>query len=139
MSNKIFTEQEIEILKQNKYVKNVSNKGITYTDEFKIIFVTENEKGKNPSAIFQEYGFDIEILGYDRIWSASKRWRNNFKKKGLDALRDTRKGNSGRPLERELSDSEKIERLKLQNKLLKAENELLKKVDLMERRLIKKK
>ena len=35
MSKKTFSEQDIEILSKNKYVKNVSNKSITYTDEFK--------------------------------------------------------------------------------------------------------
>lgn len=139
MSNKIFEEKEIGILKQNKYVKNVSSKGITYTDEFKRIFVAENEKGKFPRNIFEECGFDVEILGIERIKSCANRWRKGYKTKGIDGLKDTRKGNSGRPLERHLSDEEKIERLKLQNKLLKAENELLKKVDLMERRLIGKK
>ena len=42
MSKKLFTEQEIIILKQNKYVKKVTSKGITYTDEFKRIFIDEN-------------------------------------------------------------------------------------------------
>ena len=35
MSKKLFTPQEIEQLKQNDYVKSVSEKGITYTKEFK--------------------------------------------------------------------------------------------------------
>ena len=36
----IVTEEEIIILKQNKYVKKVTSKGITYTDEFKrILFI----------------------------------------------------------------------------------------------------
>ena len=39
MSKKLFTEEEIIILKQNKYIKKVSSKGITYTDEFKKIFI----------------------------------------------------------------------------------------------------
>ncbi len=38
MSKKLFTEQEIIILKQNKYIKKVSSKGITYTDEKKNIY-----------------------------------------------------------------------------------------------------
>ncbi len=46
MSKKLFTEQEIIILKQNKYVKKVTSKGITYTDEFKRIFIDENGNGK---------------------------------------------------------------------------------------------
>ncbi|KMT50178.1 hypothetical protein TU51_10475, partial [Bacillus cytotoxicus] len=35
MTKKLFTEKEIEILSKNRYVKSVSPKGITYTDEFK--------------------------------------------------------------------------------------------------------
>jgi hypothetical protein len=53
-------------------------------------------------------------------------------------LKDTRKENSGRPSERELSLEEKYERLKAQNNLLKAENELLKKMDIMERGMKRK-
>ena len=48
MSKKLFTEREIEILSNNPYVKSVSEKGITYTDEFKRIFIEENGKGKLP-------------------------------------------------------------------------------------------
>jgi hypothetical protein len=45
-AKKLFTEKEIEILSNNPYVKSVSTKGVTYTDEFKRIFITENENGK---------------------------------------------------------------------------------------------
>lgn len=34
MSKKLFTEKEIKLLSSNNYVKSVSSKGITYTDEF---------------------------------------------------------------------------------------------------------
>lgn len=139
MSNKIFTEKEKEILSHNKYVKKVSTKGITYTDEFKRIFIEENNKGKFPRDIFIEHGFDIDILGMDRIYSSGKRWRAAYRKNGVLGLQDTRKENSGRPSEKELSIEEKYERLKAQNTLLKAENELLKKIDIMERRMRRKK
>lgn len=139
MSNKTFTEEEVKILFQNKYVKNVSTKAITYTDEFKRIFIVENEKGKFPRDIFIAHGFDIDILGIKRIESSGKRWRAAYRNNGVDGLRDTRKGNTGRPREKELTLEEKYERLKAQNNLLKAENELLKKLDMMERRLRKKK
>ena len=39
MSKKIFSEKEINELSKNKYVKKVSEKGITYTDEFKRLFI----------------------------------------------------------------------------------------------------
>ncbi|MFA9399427.1 MAG: IS3 family transposase [Clostridiaceae bacterium] len=128
MSNKLFTNEEIKILSKNKYVKNVSMKGITYTDEFKNIFILENEKGKFPREIFEECGFNIDILGIKRIKASGSRWRSAYRKSGICGLTDTRKLNSGRPSEKELSTEEKYERLKAQNNLLKAENELLKKI-----------
>ncbi|MGU8968190.1 HTH domain-containing protein, partial [Clostridium perfringens] len=73
MSKKLFTSEEIKILSQNKYVKKVSSKGITYNDEFKRLFIVESKNGKLPRQIFEENGFDIEILGMHRVHSASKR------------------------------------------------------------------
>lgn len=131
MSDKTFTEKEVELLSQHKYVKNVSTKAITYTDEFKSIFIVENEKGKFSRDIFTDHGFDIDILGIERIKSSGNRWRAAYRNDGISGLRDTRKGNSGRPREKGLSFEEKYERLK-------AENELLKKQDMMERGLRKK-
>lgn len=137
MSKKIFTEKEIKLLSANKYVKYVSSKGITYTDELKQIFIAEKEKGKTPREIFKECGLDVEVLGLDRIQSASKRWQKAYNKHGILGLRDTRAESSGRPRERGLSLEEKNSRLEAQINLLKAENELLKKIRLAERRLKK--
>lgn len=133
MSNKLFTTNEIQLLSKNPYVKKVSSKGITYTDEFKRIFITENENGKFPREIFEMCGFSIEILGMKRIESSGKRWRAAYRKNGVCGLVDTRTHNSGRPSEKNLSLEEKYKRLEAQNQLLKAENELLKKIKLMER------
>jgi transposase len=138
MSTKIFTEKEREILSRNYYIKAVGMKGITYTDEFKRLFIAAHENGKFPKAIFEEHGFDIDIIGMDRVDTASKRWRAAYRKKGIDGLCDARKGHSGRRSDKELSIEEKYSRLQAQNNLLKAENELLKKIDMMERGLIRK-
>ena len=135
MSKKHFTEKEIEILSNNPYVKSVSSKGITYTDEFKRIFIAENENGKLPRQIFEENGFDIEVIGIVRVQRAAYRWRTAYNKSGVLGLRDTRKENSGRPTKKELSLEEKNARLEAQIQLLRAENELLKKLDMMERGL----
>lgn len=135
MSTKHFTDEEMKRLSHNPYVKAISTKGITYTDEFKRIFIAEDEKGKFPRQIFEEHGFDPNILGMERVKSSAKRWRKSYELNGIVGLRDTRKGNSGRPTEKERSLEENYERLKAQNLLLKAENELLKKIDLMERRM----
>jgi transposase len=137
MSKKTFTEKEIKQLSTNPYVKTVSTKGITYTDEFKRIFIAEKEKGKFSRQIFDESGFDTDIIGITRIHAASKRWSAAYKKNGVIGLNDTRKVRSGRPRERELSFEEKNARLEAQINLLKAENELLKKIRFAERGLRK--
>jgi transposase len=62
MSNKLFTKEEIALISRNKYVKNVSERSITYTDEFRQIFISEYGKGKFPRKIFQESDFVISIL-----------------------------------------------------------------------------
>ncbi|MFQ7437849.1 IS3 family transposase [Romboutsia timonensis] len=129
MSKKLFTEQEIIILKQNKYIKKVSSKGITYTDEFKKIFINESINGKLPRIIFEECGFNIDIIGMQRIKSSASRWRTAFKNGGAIKLTDTRKYNTGRPIEKDLSIEEKYKKLEAKMKLLQAENELLKKLD----------
>lgn len=138
MSNIIFTDKEIKALSQNQYVKNVSTKAITYTDEFKRIFIAENENGKFPREIFTAHGFDIDILGTERVDSSGKRWRTAFRKNGISGLQDKRKENSGRPNEKDLSIEEKYARLMAQSNLLKAENEFLKKLDMIERGLRRK-
>ncbi|MTT33359.1 hypothetical protein GMB86_15305 [Terrilactibacillus sp. BCM23-1] len=139
MSKREFTKKEIKILSTNPNVKSVGSKGITYTDEFKRQFIVEHESGKLPRDIFESHGFDVEMIGSERVLAASKRWRAAYKEKGVEGLRDTRKENSGRPREKDLSLEEKYERLKVQNNLLKAENELLKKIEMGERRLRRRK
>jgi transposase len=133
MSKKIFKEKETKQLSANQYVKAVSTKGITYTDEFKHIFISEREKGKPAREIFEHYGFDPEVLGMDRIYAANKRWQKAYKNNGIIGLCDTRTENSGRLREKELTLEEKNVRLEAQITLLKAENELLKKIRIAER------
>lgn len=135
INRKLFTEAEIEILSKNKYVKNVSSKAITYTDEFKVLFIAERSTGKLPVNIFRDAGFDVNIIGRHRIWCASKRWRNNYTKNGQMGLRDSRKLNSGRPLKRELTVEEIIAKKDAEIAYWKAEAELLKKIELQERQV----
>ena len=139
MNRKLFSNKEIELLRQNKYIKNVTNKNIIYTAEFKRIFIAEYESGKLPRQIFQDHGFDINILGMERIKSARKGWKKIYEEKGITGFTDTKKLNYERTNDKELSLEEKYARLEAQNHLLKAENELLKKLELIERKLMQKK
>ncbi len=139
MSKKIFSEQEILELSKNKYVRNVSSKGITYTNEFKIQFIAEYENGKTSRKIFEDAGFDINIIGIKRIDSSSLRWRTSYKNKGISGLDDTRTLNSGRTLNRELTLEEIIAKKDAEIEYLKAELELIKKLELQERQVVNKK
>lgn len=79
MSKKLFSNKDIEILSNNRYVLNISEKAITYTNEFKIHFIAEYSKVKTSRIIFEEAGFDTDIIGARRIDCASNRWLKAFK------------------------------------------------------------
>ncbi|WP_297633071.1 IS3 family transposase [uncultured Clostridium sp.] len=133
MSKKTFSDKEIEILKNNRYVLKVSAKAITYTNEFKIQFIADSNNGLSAKQIFEKASFDINILGDRRIKAASDRWRASFKKSGLSGLDDTRRNSSGRPRVKELTNEEILKRKDAEIAYLKAEIDLLKKLELNER------
>ena len=123
MSKKLFTDVQVKKLSKNKWIKNVTNKGITYTNEFKYKLVKECENYKKfPQEVFRECGIDSEIVGKGRIEASAHRWRKQLNYIGK--ITDTRTTNSGNTLKRELSDKEKLERAEARIKLLEAENEL---------------
>ena len=123
MSKKLFTNVQVKKLSKNKWIKKVTNKGITYTNEFKYKLVKECENYKKfPQEVFRECGIDPEIVGKGRIEASAHRWRKQLNYIGK--ITDTRTTNSGNTLKRELSDKEKLERAEARIKLLEAENEL---------------
>lgn len=134
MSKVIFNDKQIKLLAKNPNVLKVSDKAITYSEEFKNKFIEENSKGILPRKIFEDNGFDIEIIGLKRIEQSAARWRKKYADMGVLGLKDSRKSNSGRPLLRELTAQEEIERLKAKISLLEIENEFLKKLDEIERK-----
>ena len=125
MSKKLFTEKEIKMLSKNKNTSKVSTKAITYSLEFKEKFVEEYAKGKLPRLIFEENGFNVEIIGIERVKTAAGRWRKSYNEEGLLGLKDSRKEYSGRPKNRKLTDAEKLEKLETKIKFLEIENEFL--------------
>ena len=134
MSKVIFNDKQIKLLAKNPNVLKVSDKAITYSEEFKNKFIEENSKGILPRKIFEDNGFDIEIIGLKRIEQSASRWRKKYLDMGVLGLKDSRTSNSGRPLLRELTAQEEIERLKAKISLLEIENEFLKKLDEIERK-----
>lgn len=136
MSKITFNKETIEVLNENKYVLKVSEKSITYSDEFKRLFIEEYLRGKTPRLIFEEAGFDVTVLGTRRYEQAAARWMRSYKNDGIIGLIDTRKQNSGRPTNKELTKEDIILKQEAKIKLLEEQVELLKKLDVTERRMV---
>ena len=135
MSKKTFSSAQIKKLSKNKYVKNITEKGITYTNEFKMHFIAEYEIGKTPRQIFENAGFNIDIVGIERVKSSSRRWRKSYNDKGVMGLDDTRTLNSGRTINRELTLEQILAKKDAEIQYLKAELELVKKLEISERKV----
>jgi len=73
MYKKLFTEKEIKILSENKNVMKVSSESIVYAIEFKEKFVEEYFKGKLSRIIFEENGFDVEMIRIKRVKQSAQR------------------------------------------------------------------
>lgn len=95
LEKKYFTDEQVELLHQNPYVKKVSHKAITYTDEFKTVFMQKYAEGSTPSVILTELGFDPRMLGRRRINGLVERMHRHVRRDG--DCHDLRKECSGRP------------------------------------------
>ncbi|EFM11085.1 Integrase catalytic region [Paenibacillus curdlanolyticus YK9] len=136
MSRKYFNQNEQELLSKNSHVLRVSEKSITYADEFKRLFIDEYMLGRSPREIFETCGFQVDILGMKRIEQCADRWKKAYEKDGITGLADSRKEAVLRPARRELSPAEVIARQEAKIKLLEAQLAFVKKSDRNERRLL---
>lgn len=85
---------------------------------------------------FDEAGFDLNIVGVKRYEQAAARWIKSYNTDGIVGLRDTRKENTGRQTDKELSKDDIILKQEARIKLLEEQVQLLKKLDVTERRLV---
>ena len=129
MSKHIYTEEDINKLSGNKYVVHCSDKSITFSTEFKKLAVHQyNEEGLIPVEIFEQAGFDLQIIAKDTPKECLGRWRRIVDRKGTMGLAETRGRNSSRTKTKNMSDKERMEYLEAQVAYLKAENDFLAKL-----------
>ena len=134
MSKRKFTAEQIADLSANKNVIRCSPKSITYSHAFKIDAVKRyNGEGVGARQIFEEAGFNLDVIGNDIPSECVGRWRRTIEWKGEVALSIEKRGKSfgsgkGRPRLKGLTDAEKIKRLELTVLYLKAENDFLAKL-----------
>ena len=111
----------------------ISEDVITYSEDFRINFMLDYLSGTLPRVIFTTYGFDTEMIGMKRVERATSRWKKLYDKSGLLGLKDSRKGNSGKSLKKNLGDGNNIIKLKSRVKFLEMENDFLKKLKAIRR------
>ncbi len=73
------TEAERNTIRRSPWVLAVNEERISWSEAFKKHFIREYQEGKNPTRIFEEAGFSLELLGSKRIERASANWREMYK------------------------------------------------------------
>lgn len=139
MAKRLFDPEDRARILQNKNVLRVSETSITYCPSFKVEAVRANlVEGKSPQLIFLDAGFDLDLIGRETPKRCLKRWRAVFKQRGEEGLRNDQRGRTaaGRSVERELTVEEKLLRAEARVRYLERENELLKKLDAIERGVV---
>lgn len=128
---KYLTEEEQKTLSRSKYISRVSNKYITYTDEFYNEFAKEYAKRRNVQDILVNFGIDPVVLGKKRRDGIVARMRRYQARASNDS--ELHKLPMGRPpeLSNKVEDirttEEEIAYIRQRIAYLEQENEFLKK------------
>ena len=97
MPRNYFTDEEINILKNNPYVLKVSKANVVFTEEFKKYFIAQYNYGIQPRDIFRSININPEILGNRRIGTITRRFKDqSVRPEGFSRKTNSSKGNSER-------------------------------------------
>ena len=78
MGKKVFTDEEMEMLRNNPYTYSVTPSTLYFTKEFKELFWQEYQKGEVPRQILSKYGYPAEVLGKKRIWGIAHNIKDQY-------------------------------------------------------------
>lgn len=132
-TKKLFTLEEVEILKENPYTWKVSTDRITYTQEFQKDFWELSLQGLSGTDAFKALGYDPRMLVKERIHNTTKRIRKQgnspegIRPKPRKWMRTTRKQFKVADLEK-MSHKEVAKRMQQEIVYLQQQVEFLKKV-----------
>jgi len=119
-----FTKEEKELLEKNPNIQAVLSNQVLYTKDFKEKAVKEYENGKTANQIFQEAGINTSILSkqYDYASKTISKWRNANREK-INIHNPKKKTNTKK--------DSAYQKLLKRNEYLEAENEFLKKLQML--------
>lgn len=125
----IFSGEILAKLRQNPCVFSCTERSINYTSEFKRRALELHAQGMSAKHIWEQAAFDITVWKKDYFVSTLKDWRRIVKKYGVEGLSrlggvqyDRGKSNKNEEVR---IDSDKLKRLELEVRYLKAENDFL--------------
>lgn len=128
MSRKSFTVEEINILRENPFTYKVTNSTISFTKEFKKIFIEKYSEGMLPRQILIEHGYDPDILGDRRIWGIAQHLKEQYSESGGNFSEGYTGGRRSKKPAGQLSEKEELKQLRQEVNYLKQEIEFLKKI-----------
>ena len=124
MGRKTFTSEEINILRKNPFTYKVTNSTLSFTKEFKKLFMENYNAGILPRQIFADHGYDPELLGDRRIWGISHYLRVQYAESEGNFSTYRKAKTSNKPL----SEKDELKQLRQEVDYLKQEIDFLKKI-----------
>lgn len=92
-----FTQEQMNLLEANPFTLKVSETKISYTLEFKNLFLSLYEEGATVKDIFQRLGYDIDVIGEGRMYSFCNRLLNQLDA-GIPLSEDVSKKHVSKPM-----------------------------------------
>lgn len=127
MSKRIFSEEELKVLRNNPNVAGCSSKSVTFSKDFKVKAVKSYyEQGQSANSIFRQAGFDLTVIGRTTPKFRLRDWKKIYKTKGVTALNTETRGRSGG--RRSKYQANDVEYLQAKIAYLEAENAFLRKL-----------
>ncbi len=128
MSKKVFTDQELEMLRNNKYTYAVTPHVLLFTKEFKDLFWEEYQGGTMPRQILENFGYPASVLGKKRIWGIAHTIKMQYNSPaGLHEGSLPKSNRTGAATEARTTE-EQVKELQREVQYLRQEVEFLKKI-----------
>ncbi len=118
-----FSNEEIAEIKKNPCVFNCTTKSVHYTYEFKIRAINLYAQGVSPKEIWKQANFDVSKWKKNYFVLTLRDWKRIIQRDGVEGLNKI----GGLQYDRGSNNTakDKISRLELEVKYLKAENDFL--------------
>ncbi len=126
MSTRLLKREDVAKLRESVYVKTATIRCVIFTSEFKQLAYEQLHRGKTIRQIFEENGFDIEVLGAKRL----ENFQSSIEKQAdrEEGFVDQRKNNQRKPTKEEEDLKKKLRQMEHRLCYLEQENDFLKKI-----------